>query len=178
MTMKATAVAKASASLTGEDRISSLLNRASIGIVTTAILVLVTLTAVEKKAVDEPLRSAVRSYFFAAALGGGGVLFDALIDSIVIGDARSTRVRWYNRIAWTGSVFWLAGAVLAWIAGSAALADHYGIGHIEQLWLLCFVLAPFALGMVIALTHSVFLLIDRHSTGRKPSVKRAPRASR
>jgi hypothetical protein len=176
--MKPTKVDQTRASVTGEDRLSSLLNRASIGIVTTAILVLVTLTAVDKKALDEPLRSAVGSYFFAAALGGGGILFDALIDSIVISDGRSTQVRWYNRIAWTGSAFWLAGAGIAWIAGSAALADHYGIGHSDQLWLLCFVLAPLAVSIAIALTHSVLLLIDHRSARRKSPVKRNPRAAR
>jgi hypothetical protein len=155
-----------------------LISRTSIGIVTTAILVLVSLVAVGDGVLDDPLRQAVHSYFFAAALGGGGILFDALVDSIFVDDAPTLRVIWSNRLASTGSAFWLAGAVLTWLNGSAALAEHYGLGHTEQLWLLCFLLAPLALGMVIALVNSVLVSISCHSAGSKPRSKRASRAQR
>ena len=97
--------------------------------------------AVDRNAPDASLHSATQSYFFAAALAGGGILFDSLIDSIVVTDRRASRVRWYSGIL-TANRVWMAGAVLAWITRTSALAGHFGIGHANRLWPLGFVGAP------------------------------------
>ena len=112
----------------------------------------------------------------AAAFASGGILFDSLIDSIVVSDHKSSRVVWYNRVASSANTIWMAGAVICWIADSAALAEHYGIGHTMQLSLLAIVAAPVGLAIVIALVHSLLRLLDRRTVRwQAPTIKRARR---
>lgn len=127
------------------DSANELLRQVSIGIVTTAIAVIVTLTTVDRAGMDSTLKGAVFWYFWAAASSSASVFFDSLIDSIVTGDRRSLRVRLYNVIATLGNNFGMAGGLICWFIASGGIAAHFGIEATTWYWMFGLAFTPVAL---------------------------------
>jgi hypothetical protein len=152
------------------DRLILLINRVSIGIVTTAILVIATLTTATGP-LDGSLSFAVKGYFLAAAAASGGILFDSLVDSILT-DVPGSRVRWYNILLYVGNVLWIAIGGVSWAVASGAVADHYGIDPPMQRFMLGMVLLPMLVAAFIAVIDSLLRFVH----GPKQSGKGARRA--
>ncbi|MCX4156152.1 MULTISPECIES: hypothetical protein [Paraburkholderia] len=143
-------------------RLEVLFGRASLGIFTSAVLVIVTAMTIGGHDLDPALKFSVEWYFFAAAASGGSIFFESLVDSIFVPDVEnSERIKLYNRGALTAALLWGFGGAACWFFGAAALADHYKIEWQIQLGMFLVLAVPAALVLLVAAGDSLYVLFKR-----------------
>jgi uncharacterized membrane protein len=108
---------------TEEMELNSLGQQALFAMLATAVLVVVTLTAVQLS-VNDPLLSAAQAFAWAASALGAHLVLDAACNSIA--KTPAPRRRW-RRTRKTLSVTTLAVGVVAWFTGASQTLRHFGM---------------------------------------------------
>lgn len=111
------------------------IEKALLGFLTTAIVAVLTLSAVPKVDLDVNLHAAAQRYFWSIAFLGGYFI----VRSFGRGPMGLFAESWSTRVA---IMVWFAGGTITWAIGTQALVAHFGIPDWEGVATLVVFLVP------------------------------------